>query len=274
MGGEITLEQAGQGRAFASGCPRAARRARRDVIGASAALHSLPAMTILVADDIALNRHLIEALFRDSPHRLIMAEDGEQAVAADASPADGRPDGPPCRTWMASRHSNGCAPMPTLAHNAGDRRDRIEPARRRIRAAPALRRLRAQADHARRPHGRTRACALAQRRAEVRAATSTTVHAIRRAGRRAHRTRTRRARDLAAAAPIARRARRPARLAELLLELAQRCGSRSLERYAQRLKSCRRAVRPSCTRSDPDRFSPPAPQLARICRTPSNFSSF
>lgn len=48
---------------------------------ATAELEALPPLTILVADDVALNRHLIEALFRGTPHRLIMAEDGAQAVA-------------------------------------------------------------------------------------------------------------------------------------------------------------------------------------------------
>lgn len=83
MNGEITLDSTpGKGSCFRISLPQVPLAVIAEPSPATnTPLQALPPLTILVADDVALNRHLIEALFRGTPHRLIMAEDGAQAVA-------------------------------------------------------------------------------------------------------------------------------------------------------------------------------------------------
>lgn len=83
MGGEIVLDSTvGQGSRFQIRLPHVALAVPgEDDVKPAIDLGLLPPLTILVADDVRLNRQLIEGLFRGSPHRLIMAEDGVQAVA-------------------------------------------------------------------------------------------------------------------------------------------------------------------------------------------------
>ncbi|HSX62396.1 MAG TPA: ATP-binding protein [Tahibacter sp.] len=83
MSGEILLESTpGKGSCFQLRLPRVPLAVLPEAAPAAATeLQTIAPLTILVADDVALNRQLIEALFRGSPHRLIMAEDGSQAVS-------------------------------------------------------------------------------------------------------------------------------------------------------------------------------------------------
>jgi signal transduction histidine kinase/DNA-binding response OmpR family regulator len=83
MDGEIGVDSTpGKGSCFQIHLPRVPLAVLVDAAhAANAQLHSLPPLTILVADDVTLNRQLIDALFRGTPHHLIMAEDGVQAVA-------------------------------------------------------------------------------------------------------------------------------------------------------------------------------------------------
>ena len=83
MGGEISLQSTlGQGSCFGIRLPQVPLAVLAETAAvATSALGGMAPLTILVADDVELNRQLIQALFRGSGHRLIMAEDGEQAVA-------------------------------------------------------------------------------------------------------------------------------------------------------------------------------------------------
>jgi signal transduction histidine kinase/DNA-binding response OmpR family regulator len=83
MGGEISLQSApGKGSCFGIRLPQVPLAVLAEVpLAPAAALGGPTPQTIVVADDVALNRLLIEALLRGSGHHLIMAEDGEQAVA-------------------------------------------------------------------------------------------------------------------------------------------------------------------------------------------------
>ncbi|TDR47632.1 signal transduction histidine kinase [Tahibacter aquaticus] len=83
MGGAVTLESApGRGSRFQIRLPHVALAVFADDIQPPAIeIAALAPLTILVADDVSLNRQLIEAMFRGSAHRLLLAEDGVQAVA-------------------------------------------------------------------------------------------------------------------------------------------------------------------------------------------------
>lgn len=239
MGGEITLESTlGKGSCFRIRLPRVPLAVLADTSPkTSTALHSLPALTILVADDVALNRHLIEALFRGSPHRLIMAEDGEQAVALTRVHR-------PTIVLMDIRmpHVDGIAALERLRADAelattpviavtasnllGDEsalRQRFDGyVRKPITREGLMAELVRVLSHSGAPtsapdvdDGPRDPAALAGVLAEL---------------EHIEREIWPRLRDSLAV-------RETTRLADLLLELAQRCGSRSLEHYAQRLQS-------------------------------------
>jgi CheY-like chemotaxis protein len=91
MGGDIRVESTvGEGTVFEVSLPSRALEApaSQPTPKASRNLASLPPLTILVVDDMSLNRDLLRAILGDSRHRVFEAEDGQQAlqVAAESVP--------------------------------------------------------------------------------------------------------------------------------------------------------------------------------------------
>ena len=89
MEGRISVESAvGKGSRFVvafAGVPVAKRVAESSLRPLHVDFSALRASRILIVDDIALNRDLMEAYLGDAGHTLAFAEDGEDALAAAAS---------------------------------------------------------------------------------------------------------------------------------------------------------------------------------------------
>jgi signal transduction histidine kinase/DNA-binding response OmpR family regulator len=251
MNGEIGVDSTpGQGSRFQIRLPRVPLAVLVDgAPEANAQLQSLPPLTILVADDVALNRQLIEALFRGSPHRLIMAEDGVQAVTLTRVHR-------PAVVLMDVRmpHLDGAAALeqiradPDLAHTPviavtassllneeAQLRERFDgyvrkPITRELLMAELLRVLRSPQAGAT-PATGDEAPQLPHAVAEVLAELQRLEHDT-----------WPRVRDSLAV-------RETTRLAEQLLALSGRCGSAPLERYARRLQSAAAQFDPAALES-------------------------
>jgi len=242
MGGEIGLDsEPGKGSRFQIRLPRVPLAVLADTTaGDSAELHALPPLTILVADDVALNRQLIDALFRGSPHRLIMAEDGVQAVSLTRVHR-------PSVVLMDVRmpHLDGVAALEQIRADA-------ELAHTPVIAVTASSLLGEEASlrgrfdgYVRKPITRERL--MAELRRVLPAEASDGAAAIETAVDEAPRQPQALADVVAELERIERDSwphlrhslavRETARLAEQLLVLADRCGSAALTRYAQRLQS-------------------------------------
>lgn len=239
MNGEITLDSTpGEGSCFRIRLPRVPLAVLADPPPATGAqLHALAPQTILVADDVALNRQLIEALFRGTPHRLILAEDGAQAVALARVHR-------PTVVLMDIRmpHVDGVAALQQLRADA-------ELAAMPVIAVTASNLLGDESElrscfdgYVRKPI--TRDALMAELLRVLPSAGDTTMPDLR---DDAPRDRAALAAVLAELDRIERdvwprlrdslAVRETTRLAEQLLILAERCGSNGLERYAQRLQS-------------------------------------
>ncbi|HSW14130.1 MAG TPA: response regulator, partial [Solimonas sp.] len=83
MGGSLELESVvGQGSVFRIVLPRVAA-ATQPALPAEPAgsAGELPPTTVLVVDDVELNRELVAAMFEDTPHRVLRARSGAEALA-------------------------------------------------------------------------------------------------------------------------------------------------------------------------------------------------
>ncbi|GMV31621.1 MAG: hypothetical protein AMXMBFR59_37460 [Rhodanobacteraceae bacterium] len=239
MNGAITLDSTpGAGSCFRISLPRVPLAVLADgPPAASAPLHALAPLTILVADDVALNRQLIEAMFRGTPHRLILAEDGAQAVALARVHR-------PTVVLMDIRmpHVDGVAALQQLRADA-------ELAAMPVIAVTASNLLGDESElrscfdgYVRKPI--TRDALMAELLRVLPSAGDTTMPDLH---DDAPRDRAALAAVLAELDRIERdvwprlrdslAVRETTRLAEQLLILAERCGSNGLERYAQRLQS-------------------------------------
>ncbi|WP_257388574.1 ATP-binding protein [Tahibacter caeni] len=242
MGGEIGLNsEPGTGSCFHIRLPRvplAVLAEGAPVDGAE--LQALPPLTILVADDVALNRQLIDALFRGSPHRLIMAEDGVQAVSLTrvhrpsvvlmdlrmprldgvAALEQIRADGELARTPVIAVTASSLLGEESRLRERFDgyvrkpiTRERLMAELRRVLPAPAA-------------GSAARADATAEEAPQRPQAVAEVVAELERLEREAWPR-------LRASLAV----RETTRLAEQLLALAERCGSAALARYARRLQS-------------------------------------
>jgi signal transduction histidine kinase/CheY-like chemotaxis protein len=238
MGGEIGVESTtGQGSRFHIRLPGVPLALLAEQAGQpAAALHAIAPLTILVADDVSLNRQLIEALFRGSAHRLVMAEDGLQALtlARVHRPQvifmDLRmPNLDGVAALAQLRADPALAATPVIAVTASSLQDEEAGLRSRfdgyVRKPVTRELLVAELLRVLPPPGAADAPAAPQDTPLRREALADVLHTLEKIES-----------DTWPALRDSLAVRGTGRLAEQLLQLAERCGAAGLQRYAQRLQ--------------------------------------